>query len=319
MILTSNELRELGQLPITYIVYPLIPVGGYTMLVADPAVGKTWDACSLAVCIETGTPWLGAPTVQARVLYVAGEFGKDKIPQRLHALHQGMGVEPSDELLVENHSIPIDTEEGLARYDELIQRYGLNVIIIDPLISCLAETDENNNNQVRIVMDAFSAMLGKHDCTAVIAHHTAKVGRHDVYSSRGAGDWSGGTGSVINLTKGRGQRDGEFTVSQSKMSSSENAGSIKVKLDIEKHRVGMQLFYESARLTTSPMDASEAHEEKLQEIVTVLEEHSPMKKADLLEAMGYKRDNQDFDRVFKQGVKDKVLDNPKFGVYALKN
>lgn len=79
---TMQTLFEQPLEPIDFLVDGLFAQGLY-ILGGSPKVGKSWLALQLCLAVCTGTPFLGRPTRQGEVLYLALEDGpNDCIPVR---------------------------------------------------------------------------------------------------------------------------------------------------------------------------------------------------------------------------------------------
>lgn len=59
MILSGADYLALPRAPQTWLVENMLPTGGNMLLYGDPKVGKSYAALQLAVCLATGTDWLG--------------------------------------------------------------------------------------------------------------------------------------------------------------------------------------------------------------------------------------------------------------------
>lgn len=72
------------------------PVGGFiveglTLLCGASKIGKSWLVLSLACAVAVGKPFLGRPTEQGSVLYLALEDSERRLKDRLLTLHENPG------------------------------------------------------------------------------------------------------------------------------------------------------------------------------------------------------------------------------------
>src|SRR5687767_14623323 len=67
--------RDLMRLPEPRILVEglLLHSGAFGILYGQPGQSKTFAALDIALCVATGCPWAGKPTVQGPVIYVCGE------------------------------------------------------------------------------------------------------------------------------------------------------------------------------------------------------------------------------------------------------
>src|SRR5687767_9384462 len=70
-----------------------VPAGATTILYGDAGTLKTYVAMHIAICVASGTPWLGQPVVQAPVVYVDVELDEDEFLRRGYDLAAGLGME----------------------------------------------------------------------------------------------------------------------------------------------------------------------------------------------------------------------------------
>ena len=76
----------------TWLVEPLIPVGGSVLLYSGPKVGKTWLALGLSFAVARGEPWLGYATAAGPVLYLQIDMPRSLWQLNLYQRAKGHGV-----------------------------------------------------------------------------------------------------------------------------------------------------------------------------------------------------------------------------------
>jgi hypothetical protein len=165
-------------------------------IVGAAKLAKSWLAVAWGLAVSTGTPFLGFPTSQRKVLFLDFELKEAMFAKRLSMLAP---VCPSGFhfqcLRGKKQPLPEDVAE-------LVRREGFGLCFIDSLYVTGWLTDENDNNttsrELRELQTAF-ADLG---CSLVVVDHTAKGGgaeRSAVDSSRGASSKGGIFDAVIVL------------------------------------------------------------------------------------------------------------------------
>ena len=111
-----------------FLVQYIIPAQKPTILYGAGGVGKSIFAASLAVAVQTGTPFLGLNVQQAEVLYLDWETDEEDIASRVRAAAAGMGV-PVPDLRYSSLVRPIeDRVAPLARY---VAEEKIGFVIID--------------------------------------------------------------------------------------------------------------------------------------------------------------------------------------------
>jgi hypothetical protein len=162
-----KELLEEEDLPIAWIVENVLPVGGFSIMIAKPKVGKSTLARQLALSVATGEDFLGMRVRQGNVLFISLEEIRGQI--RGHFRSMGATGEESIDLYV--GSTP---KEPIARLREMIGRCHPSLIIIDTLFRFTRAKDVNDYAKT---LDALSPLLDiARECSAHILclHHAKK-------------------------------------------------------------------------------------------------------------------------------------------------
>jgi len=289
--INGAEIMTRERTPIRHHIRRWVPAGGYTLVNGEPGTGKTWIGLSMAVAISTGTEWMGCRTTQAPVIYLAGE-SKDDLVSRLQAYAEGTGIVLPDTLTIIEDSLSIDRGRDLVEIEQLVIRTGAKLIIVDPLVRCLRETDENNNQEVRECMERVCGTLGKHGCDILLVHHTAKGTANGivsgVYGGRGAGDWGGGATSVISLN--RKEKEGGVLIEQEKLCNGIKAEAIVAVLH-QDYREGETDDYLHAATYGTPTTKQEIVDridaERIKQVVDILTAEGPMSAKSIEAKTGY--------------------------------
>ncbi len=98
LALPSTNAAELSALDLPELVFTvdrLLPEG-LALLIGKPKCGKSWLLLQLALAVASGRPFLGYPTSQRPVLYLALEDGRRRLRKRQRQLLAGL---PEPELL----------------------------------------------------------------------------------------------------------------------------------------------------------------------------------------------------------------------------
>jgi hypothetical protein len=164
--------------PQEYLAEGLIAKGHVGMLAGPPKRGKSVLALQLAMCIDTGVPFLGRETTKARVLYYALEDGARRVQTRVRA----MGWQPESAAVL--FTIP-SLDDGQGGYGPGVVEIGnylpeYDLIIIDTLISAMSgRTDERDNSAMGRLINDLAYLAHKYDTAILIVHHTGKAANPD--------------------------------------------------------------------------------------------------------------------------------------------
>lgn len=123
----------------------------WTSFVAPAKQGKTLYMMAIAVNCSVGIdPFTGVAIPVCRVLYIDAEMGRADMADRIYEL----GHEPAD--LTDFYAVDqvpaLDTAEGGERVVRTVEKYGIDIVVIDGLNGALSG-DENDNVTIRGLFD----------------------------------------------------------------------------------------------------------------------------------------------------------------------
>ena len=202
-----RQIFETNYPPRKFAVKGLVYVG-CTILSGMPKVGKSYYALQLAACVASGKDFLGKPTRQGTVLYLALEDDNTRISERATL----MGYNCAEEALVQdNLRVIVEEEWEEHRKDPIvnIMKYGkdcdgeLSLIIIDTL-QCFRGLDMGEGNNIYGMDNDYMSKLRKLSTSIgtpiLLLHHTKKSSTGD-YITDGSGSLgiAGGATCVIGM------------------------------------------------------------------------------------------------------------------------
>jgi len=166
--------------------------------------GKSMLSLNLAICLASGTDWLGFKVNKPkRVAIVQAEVLQQFTKERLDKMINARGVHVKDE----NLSVSMPFQGSITNPDifeclkALIQENKLEVLIIDPL-KYYHQSDENSNQEMHKVMSQFRELtfLGT---SIIIIHHTGKPSQFagKRVNPRGASSIADDVDSLIEISK----------------------------------------------------------------------------------------------------------------------
>ena len=188
---TERELHDVEPPP--FLVEGVLPMRSVNMLFGEFNIGKTFIALDMAGHISIGKWWLGRPTEQADVLYIASEGDPGNMGVRMDGWRKFHSVTMDMPMLFYADIVDLKNQ-AKALVDEAIER-GLRprLIVVDTL--SMALTDNENDNQV--MNDLIKSLRGiqtytvddvEYEISWLIIHHTGwEKGRPRGGSSMPAG------------------------------------------------------------------------------------------------------------------------------------
>jgi RecA-family ATPase len=87
-IYSTAEYLNLPRSPETWLIDPLLPIGGSALLYGDAKIGKSFAALQLASDLSTGANWLGFQCRSSRVVYVQLDTPRSLWASRIEGLLQ---------------------------------------------------------------------------------------------------------------------------------------------------------------------------------------------------------------------------------------
>ena len=176
---TENIMKDTTS-SIPHILYPWLPERGIAMVYAGSGIGKTLFALNVAYCIAGGGNFLSYKSPKPKkVLYIDAEMSFVSIKLRITDIvkEQGKLWDDSYFKLLNNEKLntrlpKICNPLGQAYYNEMFEKYGFEVVVLDNL-SMLTQIDENKAHEWVVVQDWLLSLRAK-GITVIIVHHSGK-------------------------------------------------------------------------------------------------------------------------------------------------
>ncbi len=172
----AKKAAEFGEDNTEFAWKPYIPIGDYTVLMADGGTGKTIFCCGIAAAISRGEYLPGTETTEkaapANVLIISAEDRGELLKKRL-------AVSGAD--LRKIYILDCMDSEGMnftddyVNFMETVKRYNPSLVIIDPWHAFLgADVDINRVNAVRPVFQRLANMAKACNCGMILVSHVNK-------------------------------------------------------------------------------------------------------------------------------------------------
>jgi Mrp family chromosome partitioning ATPase len=179
---------------VNWIVENHLPAAGLSVLVSKPKVGKSTLARCLALAVARGEPFLGWPTTQGAVIYLALEEKRSEV--RAHFRAMGATDEP---IYIHAAHAPLD---ALPAVREIAQQQRPALIIVDPLQKMMRVKDGNDYAEVTLALEQFLILARETGSHLAASHHAGKGERADPTDSiLGSTAIFGGVDTAIILKK----------------------------------------------------------------------------------------------------------------------
>ncbi len=149
-----------------------LPMGGDSLVVAKPKVGKSTLVRCLALAVARGDDFLGCKTKQGTVFYLALEEKRSEVKRHFHA----MGARQEDPILVFCAPSPVD---GLAQLRAAVEKDKPVLIIVDPLFRFTRVKDSNDYAQVTAALEPLHVLARQTGSHLLAVHHEGKRGGSD--------------------------------------------------------------------------------------------------------------------------------------------
>lgn len=187
----------------SFLWYPYIPLGEYTVLMAAGGTGKTYLTCGIAAFLSRGAVPLGAPEPlegPQNTLFISGEDRGGELRARLEASDADMSKIFTIDCL---ESEGLSLSEGIEEIGSLIYKAQAKLVVIDPWQAFLgAHVDINRVNVVRPVLRSISNLAHKQKCAIVLISHVNKKSQQENINNAAIGstDLINASRSVLAVT-----------------------------------------------------------------------------------------------------------------------
>lgn len=160
-----------------WVVEGVLPAEAVSMVYGRSGSGKSFWALDMALCIVTGRKWNGRAVRPGPVVYVAGE-GTSGYKARLEAWEKKHGVRAEEFCLRPKPVRLWRNPENVQRFlDDVTEAKVRPVLVVfDTLGTCLGGANENDNGQMRELLDSAEDIGREWGAAVLFIHHTPKAG-----------------------------------------------------------------------------------------------------------------------------------------------
>jgi hypothetical protein len=165
---------------IDWLVDGIIQRGSNGFIVSDPKVGKSYLVVDLALSLAFGIPWMEFTSSQAKVALISREDNPELTKHRMRRLIRGKQQNEQDlmEWLYVNSKdqspeFKIDKPDQMAEMMTALRAFGPQFVILD-VLNKLHSADENDQTEMRSVLDCADQMHRELNCSICVLHHFNK-------------------------------------------------------------------------------------------------------------------------------------------------
>lgn len=173
-VFNAKLANEFGEDKTNFLWFPYIPIGDYTVLMADGGTGKTIFCCGIAATISQGKPLPGEITgnLPCNTLIISAEDRGELLKRRLAAA----GADLKKVYILDcMNSVGLNFTDKYNDFVQLIKRYSPKLVIVDPWHAFLgADIDINRVNAVRPVFQRLANVAKTCNCGMVLVSHVNK-------------------------------------------------------------------------------------------------------------------------------------------------
>jgi AAA domain-containing protein/Homeodomain-like domain-containing protein len=181
-------LMDMELPPRSMLMSPWLPERGLAMVYAPRGIGKTFFALEVAMCVATGTPFLGWEAENAqKVLYLDGEMSRNDLQARMRMLERGRKSKLKDQIWFvtpEDQAGACPDLSVPAWHSHLEPHVSkANLIIVDN-ISTLCRTGSENDAESWGVAQDWAIQQKSAGRSVLFIHHAGKGGAQRGTSKR---------------------------------------------------------------------------------------------------------------------------------------
>lgn len=178
-VMTMPELME-TRFPLRpAVIEGLLPAGTY-LLAGAPKIGKSFLVLQMAYQVSMGEPFLGFPSQQGTVLYLALEDTYERLQKRLSQMTDSDS--PKLKLSVISETLEEDLTERLRLF--LLHEADTVLIVIDTLQRIRGKTPDSGSYAADYeTVEKLKEISDLYGIALLVVHHTRKEGAEDVFNT----------------------------------------------------------------------------------------------------------------------------------------
>lgn len=181
ILIPVPEFLGLGQDEITWLVENVIDAGSNGFICAVSKGGKSWVGEDLCIALAMGLPWLDFRVfTRHRVALISREDNPGRTRWRIRQLLHGHGLVDDDlgdrfyiNTREQSDRFLIDDSSALSRMTEALKDANPEIAFFD-VFNVMHQADENDNTEMRVVLQCLSSVQQEVGCSICVLHHYNK-------------------------------------------------------------------------------------------------------------------------------------------------
>jgi hypothetical protein len=159
---------EADDVPLRFLLHPLLPLGLSTLLYGAGGTGKSTVAAAIALSVQTGEEVVKGwnPDEQAEVILYDWEADKERWQQRVNAVARASGIKPSKIAYRKMRRRLFEDMDAVAKN---IEEYGFGLIIVDSVNRAFG-VSHRESDPAENAIEAFD-MMAEHPVTWLLIDH----------------------------------------------------------------------------------------------------------------------------------------------------
>ena len=170
----AKSAADFGEDNTSFLWYPYLPIGDYSVIMADGGTGKTILCCGIASAISTGQRLPGDEFINPprNVLIISAEDGGEMLKGRL----QKSGADLNLVYILDRaDSIGMNFSDDYEEFEATVKAHNPALVIIDPWHAFLGENvDINRVNAIRPVFQKLANLAKVCECSLILVSHVNK-------------------------------------------------------------------------------------------------------------------------------------------------
>ncbi|MHA1973021.1 MAG: AAA family ATPase [Candidatus Hodarchaeales archaeon] len=287
-----------------WLVEPLFPLNGISVIGGDGNVGKSWLTLHLALCVASDKPFLNKFTVQqGDVLIIDEENPLSLIYERTNQLSRSMQVNPNELPIhiLGNNNFKLDNDSSINSIRLWLGNVKPKLIIIDSLIR-VHSADENSSVDMNKVMQSAKALSTEFGLTILITHHTRKSTQNNNTSQllRGTSDIRNFVDSHLYMS-GNGEVK---TFVHDKARFAEKVSNFKAILHDEVEKTATSFIYQGE---IKPKERVDKQGKAKEIILGLLGEHRMLSRKQIIESAKNQVGETNIDKALRALIEEECI------------
>ena len=179
------------------------------LLLGKPKIGKSNWLGAFAAGATTGTDFMEVPFSRPlKVMWFQAEIIAEFLKRRIEVYYRRFAADPEvqrigyDNLIISGRLRKnLMRDADIQAFSDEIAFHKPDIVMIDPIINFF-DGEENNNSDIRRLMDRIDMLMEMNNVSVILAHHTGKERADDksFLSARGGSVFAGWLDSGIKLS-----------------------------------------------------------------------------------------------------------------------